>query len=359
MAMTYKIIDTEQPAAFTATKKMLTDDVAIEMLQSKQLKEFSHRKNTFFNIAKNSILPGSTVNFKIYIQKAMDFEVFIDADNERPVLIDNDRAWNISQIPSELAIENNDIAAYKTYLQSLTDASKLAEDETIYRKAVVIKENSKIVMKDILEDPRSGEKIKEVKNAVGSITDSLLENPDLIYSMLSLTKYDYYTYTHCVNVAVLSVGLGIAIGGMATEEVKTLGIGAMLHDIGKTAIAPEILNKQGRLNDYEYRVIQGHVKEGEKLLQGVKEIPAEAHEAVVQHHEKLSGRGYPYGLSGKEIGLFGRITAIADCYDALTTKRPYKQAFSPYEALKIISKDEHDYDPELLIEFVKMLGKVK
>ncbi len=354
--MTYKIIDNDRTASFTVTKKTQTDDAVKEVAK---LKEFSYRKGTFFNISKGSIFPNSTVDFKIYMQRLMNFEVFIDADGERPVKIDSEILRKISMLPSELVIENGDIPAYRAYLQSLADASNLPEDKTIHRKAVVIKENSKVVMKDLLDDPRSGEKIKEVKNAVDSITESLLENRDLIYSMLSLTKYDYYTYTHCVNVAVLSVGLSIAIGGMNGEELRILGTGAMLHDIGKTAIAPEILNKQGKLNDYEYRAIKEHVKEGEKLLLDSKEIPTDAHEAVVQHHEKLSGKGYPYGLRGKEIGLFGRITGIADCYDALTTKRPYKQAFSPYEALKIIAKDKEDYDPDLLMEFIKMLGKVK
>ncbi|HAK89609.1 MAG TPA: hypothetical protein DHV16_00550 [Nitrospiraceae bacterium] len=356
MAMKYRIIDHDRPAAFTEVKKRPADDAATEAVR---LKEFSHRKSTFFNIARNSIFPGTTINFSLYTQKIRDFEVFVSADNEKPVLIGDDTMQNIFQTPSELVIENNAVPAYNKYLNSLMDTSNLPEDEAIYRKAVVIKENSKVVMKDLLDDPRSGEKIKEVKNAVGSITDSLLENIDLIYSMLSLTKYDYYTYTHCVNVAVLSVGLGIAVGGMTGEELKTLGTGAMLHDVGKTVIAPEILNKQGSLDAYEYRALQEHVKEGEKLLRESKEILPEAYGPVTQHHEKLSGKGYPYGLRGEEISLFGRITGIADCYDALTTKRSYKQAFSPYEALKVVSKEKENYDPDLLMEFIKMLGKVK
>lgn len=80
---------------------------------------------------------------------------------------------------------------------------------------------------------------------------------------------------------------------------------------------------------------------------------------VLQHHEKLPGRGYPFKLSGKSIKLFGRIAAIADCYDALTTQRPYKPAFTPFYALSVIAKETGDYDPDLLKIFIKMLGKIE
>ncbi|MBZ0158175.1 MAG: HD-GYP domain-containing protein, partial [Alphaproteobacteria bacterium] len=239
----------------------------------------------------------------------------------------------------------------------LQDTSGLPENEAMKRKALVLKENSKILMKDLLENPRSGEKIKEVRNIVNTVTDSLLENRDMIYSMITLSKYDYYTYTHCVNVATLSIGLGVA-AGLDKETVHLLGTGAMLHDIGKTNIPPEILNKQGSLDDYEYKRIQEHVNEGEMILRGHKDIPGETYDAVLQHHEKLSGKGYPRRLKGAEIRLFGRIAAIADCYDALTTERPYKKAFSPFEALKIISKETVHYDAALLALFIRMLGKV-
>ncbi|MBI3592887.1 MAG: HD domain-containing protein [Nitrospirae bacterium] len=133
----------------------------------------------------------------------------------------------------------------------------------------------------------------------------------------------------------------------------------MLHDIGKSAISHEILHKQGKLDDTEYRIIKNHVIEGEKILRAHKEFPTESLSAVLQHHEKLSGKGYPFKLSGNEIKPFGRIAAIADCYDALTTQRPYKQAFTPFYALSIVAKETGEYDPDLLKIFIKMLGKIK
>ncbi|MCL4457718.1 MAG: hypothetical protein M1147_00915 [Nitrospirae bacterium] len=99
--------------------------------------------------------------------------------------------------------------------------------------------------------------------------------------------------------------------------------------------------------------------EGEKILRGNKEVPNESFDAILQHHEKLTGKGYPMKLHDSEIKLPGRITAIADCYDSLTTPRLFKASNTPYGALTIISREKNDYDPELLKEFIKMLAKIK
>lgn len=137
-----------------------------------------------------------------------------------------------------------------------------------------------------------------------------------------------------------------------------MGAMAMLHDIGKSSIPSEILIKQGKLDDREYFIIQSHVLEGAKILSENHRLPEEALPAVVQHHEKMSGKGYPSHLSDKEIKLFGRIAAIADCYDALTTTRSYRPSLTPFYALAIIAKESGNYDPELLKVFIKMLGKI-
>jgi HD-GYP domain-containing protein (c-di-GMP phosphodiesterase class II) len=123
-------------------------------------------------------------------------------------------------------------------------------------------------------------------------------------------------------------------------------------------IPSEIINKQGKLDDTEYRIIQTHVAEGEKILKENHRLPSDSLSAVTQHHEKMSGKGYPSRIKEKGITLFGRITAIADCYDALTTARPYRQSLTPFTALGIIAKETGNYDPELLRVFVKMLGKI-
>jgi putative nucleotidyltransferase with HDIG domain len=190
------------------------------------------------------------------------------------------------------------------------------------------------------------------------MVDTILENKAAASDLLSLRTHDYYTYTHSVNVAVLSLGLGIAMG-LPKWDVEKLGIGALLHDVGKSTIPSTIINKPGRLDDGEYSIIKTHVSEGEKILRSGKEIPEESFIAVSEHHERLSGRGYPSKKSGEDIHPFGRITSIVDCYDAMTTERSYQPARTPFYALSIITHEAGDYDKELLTLFIKMLGELK
>ena len=119
------------------------------------------------------------------------------------------------------------------------------------------------------------------------------------------------------------------------------------------------MDRQGALSDAEFNIFKNHVVEGEKIIRTYKSFPEESFSAILQHHEKLSGKGYPYSLSGEKLLPFGRISAIADFYDVLTTRRLYKVAYQPFQALLKMSRDTGDYDPDLLKTFIKMLGKAR
>lgn len=146
--------------------------------------------------------------------------------------------------------------------------------------------------------------------------------------------------------------------GLSHTDIFNLGMGAILHDIGKSLIPVEVLNKQQKLNNKEFKIVQNHVIEGERILREYEGFPKESLSAATQHHEKLSGTGYPFGLKGSDIKLFGKMTAIADCYDALTTERHYKPAMTPFQALNTILQEPQGYDHKLLEIFIKMLGRV-
>lgn len=318
------------------------------------LKKYSFYKEEHHQIDKNLLLPHTTINFSLIESNKFDFRVIVDASEKLPARIGED----ILTATGDIVIKKSDIPLYHAYLSSLLKEKGVSEKNKSQIKTLAIKENSKIVIKGLLDNPRSGEKIKESNIMVNNMIDCILENRDAIYDLLTLRGYDYYTYTHSVNVGALSIGLGVAID-LKRNDLEKLGMGAILHDIGKSVIPHEVLNKQGKLDETEYRIIRNHVIEGEKILRTHKEMPEESFAAVIQHHEKLTGKGYPLKLSGNDIKLFGRIAAIADCYDALTTQRPYKPAFTPFYALSIIAKETGDYDPDLLKTFIKMLGKIK
>ncbi|MEW6116950.1 MAG: HD-GYP domain-containing protein [Nitrospirota bacterium] len=321
---------------------------------SAAFKEYAFYKEQYHQIDSTLIIPGTKIHFSLSMLDKFSFTPLIEASPDAPAEVGE----RIATVMGDMVIKKSDIPLYYEYLNALWQYTDSLDTDRQKVKAVALKETAKIIVKDLIDDPRSGEKLKKIGPVVSGMIDSIMKNKDTIYDLLSLKGYDYYTYTHSVNVAALAISLGIAIG-LKRAEVERLGIGAMLHDIGKSVISHEILHKQGKLDDREYRIIQSHVIEGERILRAHKEFPEEAFSAVLQHHEKLSGRGYPFRLSGKEITPFGRITAIADCYDALTTRRPYKPALTPFYALSVIAKETGNYDPDLLKIFIKMLGKIK
>lgn len=318
---------------------------------------YSFFKEKHYQIDKRLIIPNTKVNFSIYNLKGLELKKIINASINNPSNIED----NILSLEGDFLIEDKDIPLYEDYIKSLPEALKelnLTKEDNKILKDLIFKENSKVLMKEILKDPRSGEKIKKISKLVDDITNQIIEEPQSIYSLITLKGYDYYTYTHSINVGVLAIGLGIHLK-MENENIQKLGMGAILHDLGKTRIPHEILNKQGRLTDTEYKTIKQHVIFGYELVKENKEFPSEACVAILQHHEKLTGQGYPYGLKDNEIETFGKITAIADCYDALTTRRPYKSALTPFFALSLLTREKKHYDKELLKEFIKMLGNVR
>ena len=156
----------------------------------------------------------------------------------------------------------------------------------------------------------------------------------------------------------MCIGLGTELKLKKDPDLMELGLGALLHDLGKCTIDLRVLNKPGKLTEDEFKEVQSHVTAARELLKSSDtEIPKNSLFTILQHHEKMSGNGYPHKLQGDQIHINGRIGALVDFYDALTTERPYKKAFSPFEAFKLLSKFQDDYDKVLIKKFIVMLGK--
>jgi HD-GYP domain-containing protein (c-di-GMP phosphodiesterase class II) len=146
------------------------------------------------------------------------------------------------------------------------------------------------------------------------------------------------------------------VGFQSYDSIQALGVGALLHDIGKCKIDQKILMKPSELSDPEWQEIRKHPLYGEDILKKHDFIPALARRVVLEHHERVNGKGYPYGK--KEIHAFSKITAIADVFNSLISERPYKKAMKPYEALKyMIVTMKEEFDSKFLGEFIEMLSK--
>lgn len=181
----------------------------------------------------------------------------------------------------------------------------------------------------------SAEKIRNINELVGNIVEDVLASRDIMANMIDLKVFDDYTFYHSTNVAVLSLMVGISLD-LDKNQLYKLGLAAILHDIGKVFIPKEVLNKPGKLNAAEFNIIASHSYKGYEYLKDKFDIPTLSYIGVLHHHEKFDGTGYPMKAKGTQISLFGRIISVADVYDALTSRRPYRDAMIPSEAIEYI-----------------------
>ena len=211
--------------------------------------------------------------------------------------------------------------------------------------------------KEFMLEARNGTvDLEPSRPLVQGIIDSVNRNMDALTSLAKIKHYDEYTFAHCVNVSIFSVAFGKYLG-LDQERLFLLGMAGLFHDLGKMQVPVEILNAPRRLTDEEFAVMKTHALLGQKSLASVKGIAPEILMGVGQHHEKHDGSGYPNCLVGSGISLFGRILSVADCYDALSSKRVYKDAMPPTKALSIMFEMRKGaWEPGLLERFIKMLG---
>ncbi len=195
--------------------------------------------------------------------------------------------------------------------------------------------------------------LAEMKSLIREIVDNIIENGDVEINMNCLWGHHEYTYLHCVNVGILAVSIGIKLN-LGRDNLIYLGTAGILHDIGKKCIPVEILDKQDKLSHEDYELIQKHPEMGFEILADFIDISSVTKVGVLQHHERYDGSGYPKGLKGEEITLFGRILAVADTYDAMTSDRAYRNAFSPSEAVEyLMGAGNQLYDSGVIDVFIK------
>ncbi|WZL72104.1 HD-GYP domain-containing protein [Clostridiaceae bacterium 35-E11] len=222
----------------------------------------------------------------------------------------------------------------------------------------VIQEQTRITAQNIMRQTMNavymGEHLhaQRILQLVSNILDDLLSNKDIMVNLSDIKAVDDYTFSHSVNVCVLSLITGIAMNYNKTQ-LKDLGVGAILHDIGKVAIPQEILNKPGSLTNEEYYIIQKHTELGYEILKDYAEIHSTSAIVALTHHERYDGKGYPFGKKAKEIHEFSRIVNIADVYDALTSDRVYKKKILPHQAVEYLTAmGNHQFDYDMVKKFI-------
>lgn len=213
-------------------------------------------------------------------------------------------------------------------------------------------------IRNMLENVRSGKQldVEELNQTVEPIFDSVIRNPDAFTWLSKLAEKDSYSYTHSVDSCALAITFGRHLS-LPKDELMMLGTATLLLDVGKAQLPDELLNKTDTLSKAEISLLKKHVQFGVEIVKNTHGIDPRITEIVQTHHERHDGSGYPNKLKGTEIPVYGRMAAIIDCYDAMTSKRPYSIAISPHQVLQIFY-DWRDvlFQKELLEQFIQCLG---
>lgn len=255
---------------------------------------------------------------------AADWDIEIDTENTEPI-----------SFYQTVSMQEEFVRAQQLHSQALESARALTE-----MVATGISESNVHHIQTILEES----------------IESLKRNENALLSLIKLKAVDEYTFAHCVNVAILAVVLGRRLH-VHERSLPDLAMAGFFHDIGKLLIPPEILNYPGKLFGKQMDIMRSHVQLGSLFLQNYPQIPMIVKIGAIEHHERHGGTGYPLQKKGDDISLVGKILAIVDVYDALSSKRCYKGALSPVTCLSILYKDkENEYATGFVEALIAALG---
>ncbi|MEW9123543.1 MAG: HD-GYP domain-containing protein [Thermotaleaceae bacterium] len=220
------------------------------------------------------------------------------------------------------------------------------EISRVEAKKLVASTMGKVVLEKDIE-------IQRVFAMVENLLDELLSQKDILLNLTEIRTVDEYTFAHSVNVCILSLITGIAMG-YSRDQLKTLGSGALLHDIGKILVPLEILNKPAPLTDEEYVIMKKHTQLGYEVLKKYPQIDEDIAIIALTHHERYDGKGYPIGLKAEKLHQYAKIVAISDVYDAMTSDRVYKEKLKPHQAIEyLIAMGNHQFDYEIVKVFTQ------
>lgn len=232
-----------------------------------------------------------------------------------------------------------------------------APSDSDRKRASALVLRSMKTMKYVFDGARLGRAVRmeSVISIVDEVSASVERSPRAILDVIRLKKKDEYTYLHSVAVCTLMVNAARHMG-LSAADTREFGLAGLLHDIGKMGVADDILQKPARLTDTEFQSVRSHPELGYRMLLETPGICDTALDVCRHHHEKFDGTGYPHGQSGAGISLAARLGAVCDVYDAITSNRAYKDAWSPMEGITAMWNWEGHFDREILFTFMQSIG---
>ena len=273
--------------------------------------------------------------------------------------IDTERGDDVAGAPTKAEIDlvlDQQLKQSAAAGAALPTARVSQQQESVQAKRIL--GEASVMVDGLLQDVRLGKQVDPAKAGplVKEINASVLRNPGALLSLCRIKEADTYTFQHSVSICALLVSFTNALG-MPADLVHEAGLGGLLHDIGKMKIPNEILNKPGKLTEAEFTIMKSHAAISRDLLSGVPGISDMVIRVAGEHHERMGGGGYPAGIPGEGISQIGRMAAIVDVYDALTSNRVYHKGMEPSEVLKkLLEWSGAHLDGDLVQQFIRTLG---
>lgn len=270
--------------------------------------------------------------------------------------------YSILQVKVEDAIEDvpNSIDLEPSYTEKIRKSPEFIKFKKEFESDV---DTFKGVVNDVVEKGAALE-IDKLMNHTLNILNPSWTNPNIFDMLHCMREYDDATYIHCMNVGLIC-NIFARWLRLSDEETKNVTISGLLHDIGKTKIPDSIIKKPGKLTNEEYNTIKKHPQEGYLMLKN-SSLPENIRNAVLMHHERCDGTGYPLGLTGDKVGSYAKIVSIADVYDAMTSARVYRGPLCPFKAIALFeSEGLQKYDAKYILVFLEnvvntyLLNKVR
>lgn len=325
-------------------------EVFLGELALEEAKQGFHEVERSLVIDKTIIPDGASVSFTIFEIVENSIMPVLEASAINPAAVSS----LIAKTKGSLLIRESDIGLYQNYL---ADISLQGGPNAKRIQGICLRENAKIVVRKYVTRVSSSFDLSAVSQTAEQIAEALISNTVHLADIYREQSSGFFPYSHAVNVCGLSIGLARKLE-RNEHFIRKLALGALLHDIGKLALPKEVALKLGELTKDEYVILRQHPTEGVKMLSQVQGVPQEVLLAVLQHHEKHNGSGYPLGYKADKLSHYGRAVSLANSFDALTSLRPHKYALSPSVAATAILKEARDYgdfDPDEAKAFARMI----
>lgn len=299
---------------------------------------------------------GDKTDLDLYFRYQQNFLVFLKGG----ATWSDEETKKLKQVGvKELFVRIDDPESFNKLMEGKLDRVLADEGVSIEQKTNLVYHSMLSSVESLFSSPESGAQLKQAVSIVQGTVDLLNQSSEAFFQLFQSTSLDLSEFNHGLHTVAYAVNLAKFLGFNSPDELRQLAIGALLHDIGKSRLRKEIIEKAGPLNNDERAAVEKHSQFGFEIASRYpKLIPERSRIIILQHHERCDGSGYPKRLKREKIDPFSVIVRIADVFDSITANRPYKKRETPFNAIKeILSETRDPLELQFLIAFIEMMKR--